>query len=65
MFLVNNNNKNWKKKPAISPTSLFMVILVIFVCMLGIVNIIVDILRLPLKNVGSIVLAVNIHTWEL
>lgn len=30
--------------------------------MLGIVNIIVDILRLPLKNVGSIVLAVNIRT---
>lgn len=42
-----------------------MIILVIFVYMLGLVNIIVDILRLPLKNVGSIVLAVNIRTWQL
>lgn len=65
VFSQQNNNKNWKKKHASSPTSLFMIILVIFVCMLGIVNIIVDILRLPLKNVGSIVLAVNIRTWQL
>lgn len=42
-----------------------MVILVIFVCILGIVNIIAEPLRLPLKNVGSIVLAVNIYTWQL